>query len=395
MTKQHLVPSLAVTILCSTLPAAARDLPPAIRMSAACAPVGSHVPSHAPIVLALGTDTRMLYYAGEQVAISSGTRHGMQTGQRFFVRRPLHVADNPRGEQTAGWLHIVEARESSSTAVVDFSCDAIAIGDHLEPFGDAVLPRDIDRTNATGTLDFARSAKVMFGNDGRQLHGDRDFVLADAGHKHGVVAGMRFTVYHDLIANREPNVSFGEAVVVSVFEDKSLLRITEARDAVRSGDTLVRRDGVVEFAEESEWNDQALAQAGEGGEGSALPSRTTAEPEVLHKVSFEDVAFDFDKYTLKPDVFALLDQAVKVLEQNPTLRIKIEGYSCNIGTVKYNLALGKKRANAVREYLTRHGIAANRLTTQSFGESQPKYDNSKKETRRLNRRAALVVNIER
>ena len=63
--------------------------------------------------------------------------------------------------------------------------------------------------------------------------------------------------------------------------------------------------------------------------------------------------------------------------------------------VKYNLALGKKRADAVREYLTRHGIASNRLTTESFGESQPKYDNSKKETRKLNRRAALVVNIER
>src|SRR5262245_22608819 len=179
MKKLHLVPSFALTILSSTIAAAARDLPPAIRMSAACAPIGKRVPSHAPIVLALGSDTRMLYYAGERVAIGSGTKHGVQTGQRFFVRRPLDVADNPRGEHTAGWLHIVEARETSANAVVDFSCDAIAIGDHLEPFADAALPRDIDRTNATGTLDFARSARVLFGNDGRRLAGDRDFVLAD------------------------------------------------------------------------------------------------------------------------------------------------------------------------------------------------------------------------
>src|SRR4029450_3901270 len=50
MPKQPLVPSLAVTILCSTLPATARDLPPAIRMSAACAPIGANVPSRAQSV---------------------------------------------------------------------------------------------------------------------------------------------------------------------------------------------------------------------------------------------------------------------------------------------------------------------------------------------------------
>ena len=112
-------------------------------------------------------------------------------------------------------------------------------------------------------------------------------------------------------------------------------------------------------------------------------------------MAFDDVQFDFDKYSLKPETFALLDQAVQILQQNPALTIRVEGYSCNIGKVKYNLALGKRRANAVRQYLVRHGVAANRLTMVSFGESQPKYDNSKKETRRLNRRAALVINIER
>ena len=135
-------------------------------------------------------------------------------------------------------------------------------------------------------------------------------------------------------------------------------------------------------------------RSGTGGEGSSAPAlRSAATPDVLHKVEFEDLAFDFDKFTLKPETFALLDQAIQVLEQNPTLRIKIEGYSCNIGTTKYNLALGKRRANAVRTYFVRHGIDAKRLTTVSYGESQAKYDNSREETRRLNRRAALVVNV--
>jgi outer membrane protein OmpA-like peptidoglycan-associated protein len=396
MTIQRFGPSLAVTILFSALPAAAQDLSPSIQSSAACAPVGSARSSDAPVVLALG-EARMLYYAGDRVTVTAGSEQGLENGQRFFVRRPLVIEGTPRGEHTAGWLRIVETRQSSATAVVDFSCDAIAIGDHLEPFGDQSLPSDIDRTDATGTLDFSKSATVLFGNDGRQMAGGRDFVLAAIGRKNGVTPGTRYAIYHGLMANHEPNVSFGEAVVVHVAGDRSLLRITDARDAVRSGDTLVLRVGVVGLNDSGFDLQQALLTGGEGGEGegSASAPRSAETPDVLHSVSFDDVQFDFDKYSLRPETFALLDQATQVLQQNPALKIRIEGYSCNIGTAKYNLALGKRRANAVREYLVRHGVDAKRLTMVSFGESQPKYDNRKKETRRLNRRAALVVNIER
>ena len=393
MTILRLGPSLAVTILCAALPAAAQDLSPSIRSSAACAPVGSVGSSDAPVVLAFG-ESRMLYYAGDRVTITAGSEQGLENGQRFFVRRPLLIEGMPHGEHTAGWLRIVDTHQSSATAVVDFSCDAIAIGDRIEPFTDETLPGEIERTDSTGTLDFSKSATVLFGNDGRQMAGGRDFMLAKIGRKNGVTPGTRYAIYHSLMANHEPNVSFGEAVVVQVEGDRSLLRITEAHDAVRSGDTLVLRVGVVGLSDG--WDlQQALLQGGGGeGEGSAAP-RSAETPDVLHSVSFDDVQFDFDKYNLKPETFALLDQAVQVLEQNPTLKVRVEGYSCNIGTVKYNLALGKRRANAVREYLIHRGIAANRLTMVSYGESQPKYDNSKKETRKLNRRAALVVNIER
>src|SRR5262249_877901 len=67
---------------------------------------------------------------------------------------------------------------------------------------------------------------------------------------------------------------------------------------------------------------------------------------------------------------------------------------CNIGTAEYNLALGERRANAVHDYLTSRGIAADRLRTVSYGEERPKYDNAREETRRLNRRAAVVGRAE-
>ncbi len=110
---------------------------------------------------------------------------------------------------------------------------------------------------------------------------------------------------------------------------------------------------------------------------------------------FEDVHFDFDRYSLRPEATRALDEAVRTLQQNPDLRIEIEGHTCNIGTAEYNLALGERRATAVRDYLTSRGVGADRLRTVSYGEERPKFDNSREETRRLNRRAALVVRLSR
>jgi peptidoglycan-associated lipoprotein len=119
--------------------------------------------------------------------------------------------------------------------------------------------------------------------------------------------------------------------------------------------------------------------------------RVTRPP--VRTYTFEDVYFDFDRYSLRPEATRVLDEAVSAMRENTTLRVEIEGHTCNIGTAEYNLALGDRRANAVREYLVSRGVSADRLRTVSYGEERPKYDNSREETRRLNRRAALVVNL--
>jgi len=111
--------------------------------------------------------------------------------------------------------------------------------------------------------------------------------------------------------------------------------------------------------------------------------------------AFDDVHFDFDRYSLRPEATRLLDEAVKALQADATLRLQLEGHTCNIGTSEYNLALGERRANAVRDYLTSRGIGADRLQSVSYGEERPKHDNAREETRRLNRRAALVVRLQR
>jgi len=113
----------------------------------------------------------------------------------------------------------------------------------------------------------------------------------------------------------------------------------------------------------------------------------------VKQFTFEDVHFDFDRYSLRPEATRALDEAIATLQANPNLTIEIEGHTCNIGTAEYNLALGDRRANSVREYLTTRGIGANRLRTVSYGEERPKHDNAREETRRLNRRAALMVRV--
>lgn len=133
------------------------------------------------------------------------------------------------------------------------------------------------------------------------------------------------------------------------------------------------------------------AQDSRGGSATGTVTMQVARREQL---VFEDVHFDFDKYNLRPDALRILDDAVTKLQSNPDLRVTIEGHCDSIGTNEYNLALGERRANAVRDYLASRGITAGRLRTVSYGEERPIADNSTAEGRAMNRRAHLVVVIE-
>ena len=119
------------------------------------------------------------------------------------------------------------------------------------------------------------------------------------------------------------------------------------------------------------------------------------QPAAAKVYTFEDVHFDFDRYSLRPEALRVLEQAVAAMKEDATLRLTVEGHTCSIGTAEYNLALGERRSNAVRDYLTSNGVNATRLQTVSYGEEKPKHDNGREETRRLNRRAALVVRLDR
>lgn len=103
------------------------------------------------------------------------------------------------------------------------------------------------------------------------------------------------------------------------------------------------------------------------------------------------VNFDFNKASLKSESYPILFHAVQVLLMNPDMRVEIQGYTDNIGSEEYNMKLGEKRAQSVKDYLVSRGVSADRLTTRSFGESQPIADNKTAAGRAINRRVEFKV----
>ena len=85
----------------------------------------------------------------------------------------------------------------------------------------------------------------------------------------------------------------------------------------------------------------------------------------------KDIYFDFDQFDLRPDARATLKANAEWLKQNPSAVAQIEGHCDERGTAEYNLALGAKRAQMAKDYLTTLGISEQRLSTISYGQEVP------------------------
>lgn len=108
------------------------------------------------------------------------------------------------------------------------------------------------------------------------------------------------------------------------------------------------------------------------------------------RIALRGILFDTGKDTIKAESEPLLGEIVSLLEGDATLKLGIEGHTDNVGESKANLALSKKRAEAVKKFLVGKGIAAARLTTNGFGDAKPVVPNSSDENKAQNRRVELV-----
>ena len=136
----------------------------------------------------------------------------------------------------------------------------------------------------------------------------------------------------------------------------------------------------------------AAAPAAPGAPAVTPPAPAPLAPPAASKVTYAaDAFFDFDKYVLKPEGKAKLDDLVgKVKGVNLEVIIAV-GHTDSIGTEAYNQKLSVRRAEAVKAYLVSKGIEKNRVYTEGKGEKQPVADNKTAEGRAKNRRVEIEV----
>jgi len=106
----------------------------------------------------------------------------------------------------------------------------------------------------------------------------------------------------------------------------------------------------------------------------------------------EKIQFDFDKATIKPASFDLMNEIASVITKNPQIkRLRIEGHASAEGDVKHNKTLSDERSKAVMKYLTDHGIASRELVAAGYGSDRPIADNATEDGREKNRRVEFVI----
>jgi OmpA-OmpF porin, OOP family len=104
----------------------------------------------------------------------------------------------------------------------------------------------------------------------------------------------------------------------------------------------------------------------------------------------QQIHFEFDKDKIKPDSFAILDAVAQVLQDNPKIKIEIQGHTDNKGSAVYNKKLSDRRAASVLKYLVAKGVDPNRLTSHGYGMEIPIVPNTTDQNRALNRRVQFV-----
>lgn len=103
------------------------------------------------------------------------------------------------------------------------------------------------------------------------------------------------------------------------------------------------------------------------------------------------IHFDYDRAEIRSDDASSLDAKVAILQANPDLRIRIHGHCDERGSDEYNLALGNRRATAVKAFLVNRGIDGSRIDTQSWGEERPIAQGMTEDAWSQNRRAEFEI----
>lgn len=172
--------------------------------------------------------------------------------------------------------------------------------------------------------------------------------------------------------------------VLAAAEADRLRRENEAQKASIQAelDTAAKQKAQLE-AEKAELRTKLLQQF-----NAVLQTRDTARGLI---VNMSDVLFDSGRFTLRPLAREKLAKVAGIVSGHPGLKLDVEGHTDSVGTEEFNQKLSEQRGLAVRDYLTKEGMAADSVTTKGLGETQPVASNDTLKGRQENRRVELVI----
>ncbi|WP_105101807.1 OmpA family protein [Microbulbifer pacificus] len=154
--------------------------------------------------------------------------------------------------------------------------------------------------------------------------------------------------------------------------------------SVKTGLGLACVLAVMAGCSSTDTDDSANANAYNQTQAPVVEDTTTQAPVALDNV----VYFDFDQSLLKPSTRELLIKHADRM-RGATGTVRLEGHADELGTREYNLALGERRANAVRDFLVLQGVNAANLEVISYGEERPASEGSSESARAMNRRVVI------
>ena len=127
------------------------------------------------------------------------------------------------------------------------------------------------------------------------------------------------------------------------------------------------------------------------GAAAAIDTVPDERPMVGEIFALNNVYFDFDKATLRPESMSDLDKAFAILDKFPGIKVEVGAHTDSKGNDEYNLKLSERRAKSVVDYLVKKGITIDRLIAKPYGESNPVDTNETDEGRQKNRRVEIKV----
>jgi len=169
--------------------------------------------------------------------------------------------------------------------------------------------------------------------------------------------------------------------------DQANLARDRALERKKTEQTKAEEKKKLDYNVPSLYGEEELAKAGQAPPKGA----TEASMEEQAKAALQDVHFDLDASALSEEARGILAGNATWLKQNPGVKIQVEGHCDERGTEEYNLALGQRRAQAVKDYLMSLGLEEARLKTISYGESLPLDPGHTEEAWAKNRRAHFAV----